>query len=133
MSPIPSKQEYETNEIHRAQIEMDRIERAPLSERKEAAQDFYEAMRDDPATVAERLGWLLDGNYGYGQMVMAKRIVASPRMNREAALTNLVATFEWRCPQRMVAEAWKKLTAPQKKMLDAALKVVIAAAERAEE
>ena len=130
---IPSQQQYETQEILRAQGEMERLKRAPLSDRKEAAQSFYETMRDDPATVAERLGWLFDGNYGKGQQLMAQQILKSPRMNRAAALTNLVAAFDWQCPQDMVAAAWKKLTKPQQKMLDDVLQVVIKAAEREEE
>ena len=126
---IPSEAEYEAREVSLAQREMAELEHAPLSERKEAAQDFYEAMRDDPARVAERIGWIFDGNYGRGHYIMARRILASPRMNRTAALTNIAAAADWRCPQRMVAAAWKRLTPPQKKMLYAAIQVVIKAAE----
>jgi hypothetical protein len=126
---IPSEVEYEAREVALVQREMAELERAPLSERKDAAQAFYETMRDDPARVAERIGWIIDGNYGRGHYIMARRILASPRMNRAAALTNIAAAAEWRCPQRMVAAAWKKLTSPQKKMLDAAIQVVIKAAE----
>ena len=90
-------------------------------------------MATDPATVAERISWLIDGNYGYGQMQMARQVVASPRTNREAALTQLVAVYEWQCPRRMSVEAWKKLSTAQKKALSAAVAVVISEAERSEE
>jgi hypothetical protein len=130
---IPSQQEYEMNERRRAMQEGNEIDRAPLAERKENAQRFYEAMRDDPAAVAERLGWLIDGNYGFGQMSMAKQIIASPRTNRVAALNGLVGTYEYRCPLRMVATAWKRLTTREKAMLDEALQVVIRAAENERE
>ncbi len=123
--PIPSQAEYESNERLRAIRDESRIAKAPLADRKEAQAAFYEAMATDPAIVAERISWLIDGNYGYGQMQMAKQVVGSPRMNREAALTQLVAVFEWQCPRRMAIDAWKKLTGPQKKALSAAIAVVI--------
>jgi hypothetical protein len=129
MNRFPAMFEYEINEHRIAQKEGAEIDHLPLNERKENAQRFYEAMRDDPAAVAERLGWLIDGNYGAGQQSMARQIVLSPRMNRAAALNGLVGTYEYRCPARMVATAWKRLTAGQKAKLDSALQVVIRAAE----
>lgn len=123
--PIPSQAEYETNERMRAFRDEQYIEKAPLTDRKEGQANFYHAMSTDPAVVAERISWLIAGNYGYGQMQMAKQVVGSPRMNREAALTQLVAVFEWQCPRRMAIDAWKKLTGPQKKALSAAIAVVI--------
>jgi hypothetical protein len=130
---IPSEAQYEAQEIAKAQREMAEVEHAPLRDRQYAAKEFYEAMRDDPARVAERIGWIFDGNYGKGHYLMARRILASPRMNRAAALTNIAAAADWQCPRSMVAAAWKKLTGPQKKMLDAAIQVVIKAAENEEE
>lgn len=106
------------------------VEKAPLSERQEARQAFYEVMANDPALVAERVGWIIDGNYGEGEMLKAKQVIASPRMNRRAALTHLVGVYEWKCPGNFAIDAWKKLTGAQKQALDAALDVVIEAAER---
>ena len=130
---IPSQTKYESSESRRAMLDEQRIERAPLRDRREAQAAFLEAMASDPAVVAERIAWLIDGNYGYGQMQMARQVVASPRMNREAALTQLVAVYEWQCPRRMAVDAWKKLTSAQKKALSAAIEVVVAEAERAGE
>jgi hypothetical protein len=127
---ILSNQEYEANEIRQAHADQARIERASLADRQEAARNFYRVMSDDPATVAERLGWLFDGNYGKGQQLTAQAIIKRSRMNRAAALTTLVAAFEWQCPANMAIAAWKKLTKQQKQMLDDALQIVIRAAER---
>jgi len=113
-------------EAHRRQQE---IESAPLSERKEAQAELLQAMKGDPALVAERIGWLIDGNYGYGEMQLAKQTIASPRMNRRASLTQLVALYEWQVPGPMTVAAWKKLTGAEKAALDAAVDVVIEAAE----
>lgn len=121
--------EYErkaTGEAHSRRME---IEGAPLSERKEAQGEFFEIMKRDPALVAERLGWLIDGNYGYGEMQLAKQVVVSPRMNRRASLTQLVGLYEWQVPAVMVNASWKKLTGAEKAALDAAVDVVIEAAE----
>lgn len=130
--PIPSQAQYEQNERSAAIRREQEIDRSPLADRKEGQANYLEAMRDRPELVAERIGWLLDGNYGYGPMMMAKQIVRSPRMNRRAALAMSIAVFEWMCPRRMAADAWNKLTPSQKQRLDAAVDVVIQAAEKEE-
>lgn len=130
---IPSQAEYERNERDRALADERRVDRAPLGDRKAARDAFHEAMAEDPATVAERVSWLLDGSYGYGQMVMAKEAVAAKRMNREALLTQMVGVFEWQCPRDMSRAAWTKLTPAQKRALSAAVAVVVRHAEAGEE
>jgi hypothetical protein len=126
---IPSQSEYERRERMEAIRREQEVERAPLRDRKEAQQSFLEAMRERPAIVASRIGWLLDGNYGYGPMVMAKQVLGSPRMNREAALTQMIAVHEWMVPRRMAAEAWKKLTSAEKASLSEAVAEEIREAE----
>lgn len=130
---IPSQAEYDNQSLAEATQHEREIERAPLADRKEAQQSFFEAMRDSPENVGERLSWLLAGNYGRGAMMRAQQVVKSPRMNRRAALCLMTGVFEWMCPSRMGADAWKKLTPAQKQVLDQALDIVIAAAERSEE
>lgn len=131
-SGIPSQAEYERRELQGAQQQLTEIERAPLADRKEAASEFFEAMRDRPEVVAERVGWLLDGNYGYGQMLMAKRVLGSPRMKRSAALTHMVGAFEWSTPGAMAIAGWKKLTKGQQVALEKAVQAAIRSAEREE-
>jgi len=126
--PMLHLEPHHHRELQIALAEEKEVNQAPLSERQEARAEFLEAMKD-PALVAERVGWMIDGNYGEGTMLYAKRIIASPRMNRRAALTHLVAIHEWKCPGNFAIDAWKKLTGPEKKQLDAALDVVIEAAE----
>jgi len=122
-------QMYENREHDRALGEIREIERAPLADRKEAQQHFFEVMRDDPAALGERLTWLFNGSYGYGQRIMARKILANPRLNRQAALTQLVAACEWRCPGVMAAEAWKKLGPGEKSTVGTVVENVIQAAE----
>jgi hypothetical protein len=129
--PIPSQREYEHREIALAHRQIDEVSRAPLADRKEAQMAFFEAMRDAPGVVGERVGWLLDGNYGYGSMMLAKNILARPRMNRVAALTQMVGAFEWQSPEVMTRQAWKRLTAGEKSALAQHVQGAIADAEEA--
>jgi hypothetical protein len=131
---IPSQAEYERREAAEAHGRLQEIERAPLTDRKEAQAAFLDVMASDPALVGERIGWLLAGNYGWGQMQMAKRVVAAGgRTNKRAQLTHLIGAFEWMCPPVMAAAAWKKLTKKQQADLDAVLDMVIAEASKDEE
>jgi predicted NAD-dependent protein-ADP-ribosyltransferase YbiA (DUF1768 family) len=127
-----SDEEYERRELSEARQKLAEVEKAPLTDRKEAAAEFFEAMRDNPAIIAERVGWLLDGNYGYGAMKMAKQVLGSPRMNRSAALTHMIAAFEWQTPNAMAIAMWKKLTKGQQVALEKAVQAEIKSAETAE-
>lgn len=127
---IPSQQEYEARERSEAVRKEREVEGAPLPERKEAQAEFLEAMAHRPEIVAERIGWAIDGNYGFGVMQIAKEIVANKRMNREAALTHLVAIHEWQVPRAMAIAAWKKLTPTQQKQLDKLVRLEIRDAEK---
>ena len=131
-SGAPSQAEYERRELTEARNKLTALRRAPLADRKEAQAAFFEAMRDDPKLVAERLGWLLNGSYGYGSMLMAKQVLASPRMNRSAALTQMVGAFEWMTPEDMVRAAWKKLSASEKAALERAVQGAITSAQSEE-
>ena len=131
-SGTPSQADYEHRELDDANRRLRDVERASLADRKEAAAQFFEAMRDSPELVAERLGWLLDGSYGYGEGVLAKRILGSPRMNRSAALTQMVAALEWSSPSAMTRASWKKLTKAQQAALEKAVQAAIRDAESEE-
>jgi mRNA-degrading endonuclease RelE of RelBE toxin-antitoxin system len=124
--------EYERRESQEAAQRLHEIERAPLADRKEAATDFLAAMRDHPEVIAERVGWLLNGNYGHGQMQKAKRVLTAPWTNRSATLTHMVAAYEWQTPNAMAVAAWKKLTKGQQAKLEKAVQAVIKRAESAE-
>lgn len=123
-----SQAEYERRELSVAHKRIDDLRRSPLADRKEAQAEFLEAMRDDPETVAERIGWLLNGSYGMGEKILAQRILKSPRMNRSAALTQMIGAFEWMTPDDMVRAAWKKLSTSEKAALESAVQAEIASA-----
>lgn len=122
---IPSQAEYERRELNEAHRRLEEVQRTSLADRKEAQASFLEAMREFPGLVAERIGWLLDEHYGYGAMLLAKRILASPRMNRSAALTQMIGALEWQSPEILTRSAWKMLTTDQKASLESAVRGAI--------
>jgi len=101
-------QEYEINEARKLARQLAEVSDAPLSERREARKEMFEAMGETPEVVAERVGWLLNGSYGWGACRMAKRIMDG-RGNKPAALVQLVGALEWRCPENFTREAWNGL------------------------
>jgi len=129
MPRLPTQHEYEMEELKRAMAHLRETERQPLADRKEAQAAWVEAMQV-PGLVAERLGWLIDGNYGFGPMKMAHNILARPRMNHEAALSHLVAEFEWACPGVMAVAAWKKIPPAAQKRLKQEIEAEIKSAKR---
>lgn len=132
VASFASGAEYDAREKSLAVRSLDKIRFAPIDERREAKAAFFEAMRDQPSLVAERVSWLLDGNYGYGQMLLAKQILRTPRMNRAAGLTQMIGAFEWQCPENEARLAWKALSKAQQAKLDAEVSRVIKEAEAEE-
>jgi len=127
-SRIPTQAEYEANERRSAHIAEERVNKAPLDERKENAKDLSVALRD-PRLMQERIEWLIIGNYGKGPQLMAEEVLKSPRTNKYAGLTMLIGVHEWRVPRVMTAAIWKKLSPSEKKALDAAIDRAIASAQ----
>ena len=114
--------DYERREVDSFLSEVRAKDRLPLSERKENAARLFHDMKSDPAVVAERVGWLLNGSYGYGGMIKGKKAASSKRGNREVQLVMMTAAIEWGVPARMVAAEWHKLTPAEKRRLNALLR-----------
>lgn len=131
-STIPSAEQYEQAELHRACREITHVASAPLSYRKEAQASFTEALRD-PARLAERLEWLINGDYGKGAQMMAQSILVATRSNRVARLSGLVASFEWHCPSDRARLAWKSLNKQEQQAIDKAIEKVISDYEEEQE
>ncbi len=123
---MPTNHEYETRERTEFHQQIKKVEKLPLNERKENARAFAEALKHDPAIVAERVGWLLNGSYGYGSYKAAEQMLKAPRMNHGAWLTLTTAALEWGTPQKMAIAAWKALSGAQqthlRKLIDREIK-----------
>ena len=109
-------QEYEQNERRIFLRDIARIETASLGDRRAARGEFLADMRKHPEIVAERIGWLLAGNYGAGAQMAAQEVLAS-RMNKQAWLVQTIACLDWQCPRRLAADAWKALSDAEKRAL----------------
>ncbi len=116
--------EYEYQERIRLNKQIRYIESAPIAERREARQDWTEAMKD-PANVANRIDWLLDGSYGYGSYIVAREVLTRTRMNRVAFFAQLLAALEYRCPANFARAAWNRLSENEQKAVNAAIGAVI--------
>ena len=107
------------NELQLWRAEVQRVERAPRAEQREAAEEFADALRD-PSLIGERVGWLLMGDYGQGAFLEARGQLDSSR-NPEALLLRMIAIAEWNATARDATNAWKSLTASEKMALDRAI------------
>jgi hypothetical protein len=125
-SSIPTAEQYESHEQQLAYRHIADVANAPLSERKENQARWANALLT-PELIAQRIGWLLNGDYGKGAQLMALRVIESPRMNQVAALSQLIACFEWRCDSDRARLAWKKLPKANQRIVDGAIKQAIEA------
>lgn len=119
---MATQTEYEARERTNFFHEMGEIQKdwgkMPVSERRQEEAEFYETMRDHPTLIAERVGWLLDGNYGQGSYLAAHDVLSRPRMNVEAWMVQTIGPLEWRVPPVAVVRAWKRLTPVQQAKLN---------------
>lgn len=127
---IPTQTEYEQNELRDLGRTLRRVETAPLAERKETRDELLGYMRTDPELIGERVGWLINGSYGYGACMRAKAILSSrANTNKRAQLVQLVGALEWRCPMRFTAQAWNELTPEQRSKVNEAVDYAIETTE----
>lgn len=104
------REEYENRERAMLNVELDRLERLPLSERREGRAAWATAMTSDWPTIRERVAWLLHGHYGYGAMAEARRVLtAGHGTNYNARIGQLVAALEWGCAPSEARKAWKSV------------------------
>lgn len=107
------RRKYEQYEARLFRQQLQNVETAPLIERRAARRAWGEALTEYPELVAERIGWLLNGSYGYGAHIAALQTVNSPRMNVQAWLGQTIAALEWHCPSLFAHQVWKKLPPAQ--------------------
>ena len=115
----------ENDALAKAHQRLKNVERAPLRDRQAAKAEFLEYMKRDPKFIAASIESLLEGHYGHGEMLLARRILSNRQMNRMAALTHLSGAIDFKCPHAMAIAAWKKLTKLEQALLDQAVQRVI--------
>lgn len=98
-----------------------RAEKGSRVELREATEAFKLALESTPELIAERVSWLLCGNYGYGACRAAHlQMKATPDpqdWRLTLALIRTIAALEWLCPIRRAETCWRGLTDTQKNRL----------------
>jgi len=125
MTQIPSFDEYKQNEVRKFRAEYERIQKEPEVGANGA--QFYVDCVKDPELVAERIGWLLNGTYGFAEQYTAGQILNNKRMNQVAALSQMIAVIEWQTSTARAREEWKNLTKDEQKKLDSLIRAEIKA------
>lgn len=110
--------EYDNREMARASHRLYEIEKATLHDRQEAKRDFADSLTI-PGRMGERVDWLLNGSYGYGEMLLAHRLFLSPRMNHVAALSQFIAAWDHQCPSGFARAAYRDLPKAEQDRLNA--------------
>lgn len=127
---IPTQAEYERDNVQRFQNRLREVEGQSASDRAEGRKDWFEAMTQYPEQIGTRMGWLINGEYGFGEREKARQIVGNTRSNRHAALSQLFAALEYNTPHREAAAAWNAMTPDQQKKYFAMVSRVLAQAEK---
>ena len=111
--------EYTEREMKMMAKDAAEIEALPMVERRENYKEFAADMEAMPRLIAERIGWLLTGSYGFGQMILAQRALET--RNPKAHLFRLIAIFEWRTGRSYAAKAWRLASEATKVALNKAI------------
>lgn len=108
------------NDIDRAWGEIQDRLRAPLPVRQAARARFSRTMAENPEDIGEAIRDILRGDHIYSDTSRYRliNVLNSPRMNRIAAINNMVASDVWQVPTPFAIDAWKKLLPGHKKRLD---------------
>lgn len=101
---------------------MENLYALPLAERQAAREKVHQAMADEPHTYARKLSGLLSDAF---DGPVARRNIGRPNANRIARAGQMVAEKFYRCPGGWAAQAWHKLTAEQKRIIDGAFAEVL--------
>lgn len=110
----------------------EQLSKEPLAVRQGMREEWRYSITSEPETVAERVGWLLAGNYSQESYSAAWAVLAG-RGNHVAALGIMIAALEWQCPPAFARGAWRSLTPEQQERVNAAIQGAINSAIQARE
>lgn len=114
-----NRESWERNELAELAAQLRDVDNQSLADRKTACIEWQRDLAN-PSLIAQRVQWLLMGNYGHGAMVKAIEM-AKTRGNAAAQLGGLIAAVEWRCPNREARAAWNRLSQAQQVAVNEAI------------
>lgn len=101
---------------------MENLYALPLAVRQANREAVRQAMANEPYTYARKLSGILSDAF---DGPTARRNIGAPNANRIARAGQMVAEKFYRCPGSWAAQAWHKLTAEQKRIIDGAFAEVL--------
>ena len=120
----------EMRERGRYVADLERVAGLPLVDRQENRETFRRDCETSPALVCERIGWLLNGSYGYGSHAAARQVLGS-RMNKRAWLFVTIAALEWQVPNGFARQVWNGLSAEAQRAINSGIDAEMADAVEA--
>ena len=116
---------YEQNERKILMSQLIEITKIPVLERTKNKAEYLETLKNDTNLLTQRVGWLLDGNYGRGSYLVAGEIANNYRCNRPANLAILVAQLEWQITPSQARHAFSQLSEGRKEEVTEAINETI--------
>ena len=114
--------DYHIREMRTAQAQAD-------AKRKDQSPDdaarLLDALTVNLDHFAQSVEWLIAGNYGYAQQWEAWQILNAKRMNKPAALCQIVALLEYGVKEEKTRKVWRGLTDAQQFAVAKAMQRVI--------
>lgn len=102
-----------------------KIEKLPLSERKENSEALRDTLLNHRTHFLHPVDWLLAGHFGHGPYIKAWEAIDNKRMNRRAYLFQTVACLNFNVPQREANKLWNSLTPEVKEQINAGIQNVM--------
>lgn len=83
-----------------------------IGEKQEATDHWIETIHKHPEIIAERVGWLFDGSYGYGSYRAAWALIDSGEPCTDQVIA-IVSALEWMVPEAYYLRAMKTVPADE--------------------
>jgi len=116
-------QEYILNELRLLNNQINELSKLSKSEKQENKQNLLETWIKYPEVFADRIGWILNGTYGYGAMYRAIQLADNKRCNRIAGLSIILSAIEYGVTSDNSIKAWKTLSKEQQEKLASLIQV----------
>lgn len=110
--------DYEDRELKSAWKHYLEIEKSPARERIDNYNNLFESCKSNPDLIGERINWLLNGTYGFGEMRFAENIIERSK-NPNPMLFDAIGHFEWYTSSYYIRKAYKTLTKKEQDRLNA--------------
>jgi len=106
---IPTQKEYEEREIKMYFRQLEGVEKSSKQDRIYGFKSMLETVKNDPAIIAERITWILNGSYGFGAYIMSKRILKETK-NPNYHLFHILAHLEYLTSDYYASKIYRSLS-----------------------